>query len=523
MKVAAIDVGTNSIHLMVVSISPSGEITLVEKAREQVMLGSGGLSQAFIAPDAFERGVAALERFRAAADSHDCEDIHAGATSAVREASNGQEFCEAVKARTGIHVRQISGNDEARLIYLGARADLDFSRGRVLIFDVGGGSTEFILAEPRGPLMTLSLRLGHIRLTEGAPETAFTPDTRRAMKRQVRQVLQALKTRVRPEDVGMVVGTSGTVRTLARIGTLARGEQLPAHGSGLLLHRSEVEEFIKLAERGDPEALAAVPGMDQRRLATLPAGAVIVREVLKAVGVSQLVTSERSLRDGLIIDWIERHRPEIDLQRTALDPRERSTLAAVGRFCPDPTHARHVADLTLTLFDRLTALHQLPAADRPLAWSAAMLHDIGHHIAGKSHHRHGMYLLQHIRMAGFTAPEIAVLANIVRYHSRSKPKAHHPDFAALSADDQRRVEVIAGLLRLADSLDRSHEQPVRSIDVSWDDGAVRLNATLREGGELEHWAFEQRKDLLERALQRKVQLSIRHPEAPAAADDLSQP
>lgn len=518
MRVAAVDVGTNSIHLLVADVAADGRITPVEKAREQVMLGAGGIGHHHIAPDAFARGVEALRRFKVAADSHECEDVHAAATSAVREASNGQEFCETVKGETGIHVRQVSGADEARLIYLGVRADLDFSRGRVLIFDVGGGSTEFILAEPGGPLLTLSLPLGHIRLAEShAAGPAFNAEARRAMKRQVRAALDELKARVRPEDVGQVVGTSGTVRTLARIATLARGDALPAHGSGLVASRKDVERFLEQAEQADGDALAAIPGMDSRRLATLPAGAVIVREVLKAIGAAELVTSDRSLRDGLIVDWIERHRPEIDLQRTVLDPRERSVLRAVQRFCPDETHARYVADLTLQLFDGLAPMHKLPATDRALAWSAAMLHDIGHHIAGRSHHKHGQYLLKHIRMPGFTAPELAVLSNVVRYHSRSRPKPHHEDYAALSDEDRRRVDVLAGIVRIADALDRSHDQPVTALSIHRTRRAIRLDATMREGGELELWAFQQRHDLLDKALSREVQLRVLRPDGSVAA------
>jgi len=199
-----------------------------------------------------------------------------------------------------------------------------------------------------------------------------------------------------------------------------------------------------------------------------------------------------------------------------LDPRERSVLRAVQRFCPDEIHARYVADLTVQLFDALASQHKLPATDRQLAWSAAMLHDIGHHIAGKSHHKHGQYLLKHIRMPGFTAPELAVLANVVRYHSRSRPKPHHTDYAALSREDRRRVDVLAGIVRVADALDRSHDQPVVGLDVHRTRREVRLDATMREGGELEQWAFMQRHDVLSKALGRTLSLRILRPDGTVA-------
>jgi exopolyphosphatase/guanosine-5'-triphosphate,3'-diphosphate pyrophosphatase len=510
VRVAAIDVGTNSIHLLVADVDADGQVTVVEKDRSQVMLGSGGLGERVITPDAFERGVEALARFKAAADTLEVDDIHAAATSAVREARNGDAFCRAVKERTGVHIRVISGSDEGRLIYLGARGDLDFSRGRVMLCDLGGGSTELVLCEPDAARLVVSLPLGHIRLADAFHGSdPLSADDRKAMKAAIREALRPLVRRVPKSEVGALVGTSGTVRVLARMATAARGEPLLEHAQGLVLTRRELEGLIDRFMDTPAAALDRLPGMDPRRRRTLPAGAVLLREIMKATGVSELTTSERSLRDGLIADWMLRHRPEVDLARTVTDPRRRSVLLTMDRFGADPAHAEHVASLSLTLFDQTVALHLLPLTDRDLLRDAALLHDIGHHISGSGHHRHGQYLLRHIRLYGFTAPEVAVMSNVVRYHARSVPKLRHPEFAALTPEDQRRVRVLAGLLRIADGLDRSHNQPVTRLTAAVRGGVLRVDAWVREGGELEQWAAARRASVLSEALGMPVTITVR--------------
>lgn len=509
MRVGAIDIGTNSVHLLVADVTPDGEILVVEKDRVQVQLGSGGLGARILTDDAMTRGIEALASFRLACDSLGVEDIHAAATSAVREASNGAAFCKAVKARTGIHVRMVSGVDEARLIYLGARSAVDFTMGRALLFDLGGGSTEFILCDAEQALITLSLPLGHIRLTDAfRAADPFSDAERRGMRARIQAELQPLVQRVHGDDFRSLIGTSGTVRTLARMATLARNEKPPDHDHGLLLHRRELEELIKAFQTLPSSELDRLPGMDMRRRQTLPAGAVLVREVMKALGKNTLVTSERSLRDGLLVDWALHHRPEIALSGKAPDPRRRAVLVAMERYQVDEAHAQHVASTAEALFDGTANLHGLRVDDRHLLRSAAMLHDIGHHIASKDHHKHGWYLLRNIRMYGFTAPEIALMSVLVRFHSGARPKSNNAELKSLSPDDQRRAWVLIGLLRLADALDRSHDQLIQDVKVDVSEEEVRVTAIASQRADLERWAAPRRSVLLANTLGRPVTIHI---------------
>lgn len=514
MRVGAIDIGTNSVHLFVADISPDGDVTFVEKQRHQVELGEGGL-RGGLTDAAVERGIRALRSFRTACDSLEVEAIHCAATSAVREAENGVEFCRRVKAETNIHVRIISGLDEARLIYLGARPHLDFSRGRLLLVDLGGGSTEFILCDAETAYVRASLPLGHLRAAALHPSSnTLSPERIAEVRAWARAEIELLAPRVHPQDVARMVGTSGTFRTLARMATLERGDVPTEHDDGLVLHRAELEGLIERLPKLNPSKLCALPGMDAKRKHSLPAGAVVIAEILRFAQVDQLVTSAYALRDGLIVDWIQRHKPELERSRLHADPRRRSVQAVMERYNIDAKHAQSTAKLALSLFDATATLHELRVDDRRLLEFTALLHDVGHHIAGEDHHKHGAYLIRHTRMSGFTAPEIDTMAQIVRYHRGKVPKKR--DVARLGPEGEHRVRVLAGLLAIADGFDRGHDDNTRQVRATVHGDEVRISATTTGPAHLERWAVLQRKGALERALNVSVVFEVKPGPAVAA-------
>lgn len=451
-----------------------------------------------------------MDSFKETCDSFAVEDIHATATSAVREAENGADFCRDVKERTGIHIRVINGTEEARLIYLGARADLDFSRGRVMLFDLGGGSTELILCDAETPLLTISLPLGHIRLTDAhhAADGPLTDAGLEEMTKTIRRSIRPLAARVHTDDFNSLVGTSGTARALARLATAARGDIIPEHSHGLVLHRSELDDLIGVFQTLSAAKLARMPGMDARRAKTLPSGAVLVREIMDTLGKKRLVTSELSLRDGLVADWVRRHHPEVSLLGTVSDPRRRAVMAMMKRYRVDVKHAEQTARLATEIFDATVLVHGLRIDDRRILEFAALLHDVGHHISGKDHHKHGQYLIRHTRMPGFTSPEVAVLGNLVRYHRSGKAKQGHAEFAALDAVGRDRVNGLAAILCLADALDRGHNQSVQGIDVTVSKERVHILARTRDAGHLERWAAVRRCEPLSRLLGLPVEIEL---------------
>jgi exopolyphosphatase/guanosine-5'-triphosphate,3'-diphosphate pyrophosphatase len=509
MRVAAIDVGTNSVHLLVADVSPTGEIQVVEKAREQVELGRGGLENNELTEDAMERGRSAMRSFKEAIDGLEVEAVTAAATSAVREARNGSHFVRSVREQTGIHIKVISGPAEARLIYLGSRADLDFARGYALILDLGGGSAELILCDSSQPLVQRSLPLGHIRLAEAFGDAdPPSPKTIKALRAHVRSQLLPLQTEIPSGRFGSFTGTSGSVRTLARMATLARGEQVPTHDHGLILRPNELAKLIRAFTSKKSASYVEIPGMDARRRDTILFAAVMVHESMKVFGASEIVASERSLRDGLLQEWILANQPELALSKTVAWPRMRAVLRTMARYEVDRPHAEHVRDLALRLFDDLQPVHGLDGEARRLLEFGALLHDVGHHIAGESHNRHGQYLIQHTRLPGFTAPQVAMLGNIVRYHRGGRPKKGQATFDALSKSQQRQLQWLAGMLRVADGLDRSHSQPVEQVAVTSSSDELRIDAYTTEQAHLERWAVQRRKRLLERVSGRTVRILV---------------
>lgn len=519
MRIAAIDIGTNSIHLHVADIDADGNARVIESAREQAELGAGGLDAEVLADDAFERGVQALIRFREACDSFNVEHISCAATSAVREASNGAAFCAAVKEHTGIHVSVIAGVEEARLIWMGARQDLDFSRGRNLLFDVGGGSTELILGDAESILASESLRLGHIRLAEGFHHSdPMTPAELQAMREAIQARMQGFLTRVYPDDIATIVGTSGTVRALARMHAMRQGLDVPEHQHGMILTLEGVDALVEELCGATEAQRRQMSGLDTRRVRTLPAGAVLVQEVLRAFDKPELITSNRSLRDGLIAKWVHRHRPELALARQVPDPRQRSVRAMMERYGVKPRHAGFVRSVALRLFDATVPFHHLRIDDRRLLGFASQLHDVGHHISGQRHDKRGAYLIRHTHLPGFTAPEISVMERVVRYHRAKAPTASHPRFARLGMDDQHRIRVLSALLAFADAFDRGHHGNVVDFAAKRKDGRLVIRARTQREPDLERWASLRRADRVREALGIEVDIDIQR----ARADEPAQ-
>jgi len=505
MRIATIDVGTNSCHLLIVELSPEGGYKVLVKEREQVMLGEGGFEQQHITDAAAARGIETLQHFADVSRAHHVDAIHAAATSAVRSAENGNAFTRAVREQTGIHVHVISGLEEARLIYLGTRDDLDYSRGRVLQFDTGGGSTEFVLSDVNNMLYGTSLPLGHIRMTDAFHTEPLLDTTRAELEAHIDQQLDKLIARVGPQDFQTLLATAGTARTLASLVLRTQGVEVP-HTHGLTLKREELRPVVDiLCKTPVDRPLPGLAKLETRRRGTVGAGGVLVLRIMDRMEKPELQTSERSLRDGLREDWIEKHRPEVRLARTVSDPRMRSVLLAMQRYHVDEGHAEHVANLCESMFDLLSDEHLLRIDDRRMLRYGAMLHDIGHHISGKDHHKHGQYLLENIRMVGFPASEVKELGCLVRYHRGSRPKKSHSAFASLDREGKARVRQLSAMLRFCDALDRTHRGVIRRLTR---EGSTLIAWTESEAV-VEGFAAMRRLDFLESAFGTRFSLVVR--------------
>jgi len=309
---------------------------------------------------------------------------------------------------------------------------------------------------------------------------------------------------VRKRGFDLVVGTSGTILALGRLAaTLENGGEPEA------LHHLPVGQpsLARLRRRLAGMSLAErqrYPGLERRRADLIVPGAILVDTLLSRLQAPSLTLCEWSLREGLLIDFMRSHRRDLARAAACPDVRRRSVAELVERFVDDGAHGRHVAELAQSLFDGTRTLHRLGPRERDLLEAAALLHDIGHRIGHSRHHKHSYYLIRHGGLRGFEPLEIEILANVARYHRRGLPRKQHEGFAALPAEARRTVRVLAGVLRVADALDRSHRRPVRRLRVVTAGRAVQVRCEVTGNAELEGWGVARRADLLEKILGRPV-------------------
>jgi exopolyphosphatase/guanosine-5'-triphosphate,3'-diphosphate pyrophosphatase len=513
MRIAALDVGSNSFHLIVVQVTSTGHFEVLDRAKEMVRLGEGSLRSGIIPPPVFKRGLEALATLRRLADRHQPDALVAIATSAVREAQNGGEFVRAARDEVGVDIQVVRGQEEARLIYLGARGSLDLNGKRTVLFDLGGGSMEVILADARELYFADSLKMGVIRLTEewGASE----PPTAReisALRERLRRMMEPVIARVRSMGFDFVSMSSGTASALAALVAREQG----GGGSGRKLTLKALDEVEKKLAAMTPDQRAKLPGVDARRADTILAGAIVLRTALELTGADEAVVSETALREGIVADYIVTHRPGILLVDEFPDLRRRSVMELARRCHFDEPHAQHVTRLALSLFDQTRALHGLREDDEELLEYAGLLHDIGFYISPSGHHKHAQYLIETAGMAGFSRDEVEIMALTARYHRRAEPPARrtragarrHVAFCALSRKTRKRIRYLAALLRLADAMDRTHGRLVRAVRCQIKRKTIEVRLEVEGDPELELWAARRKGDALETLTGLRLRLAV---------------
>jgi len=467
MLLGAIDVGTNSIHLIVVELDPRfGTSRTILKAREMVRLGGGdALARGHLSKKAVQRGVAAIAKFASAARAAGASDIRAVATSAVREASNREEFLAAVRATCGVTVDVLADVEEARLIHLGVSRGIALGEKIACIFDIGGGSTEFVVGDAERAYYLHSVRIGSLRLyDEFLRDESASSIGYRALEKHVRATLAPVALQLADYRFDMLIGTSGTVLGLAAL-DVAESVVVTPRAHGYVLRLERIRSLQKTMLKLGPAERRKMPGMNPRRSDIIVAGTAIVIAVMETLGRDELVVSERALREGIVVDYLERN---IAVARRLGDDRTRRFDAAhaLARRFGDDAHPSHVGALALQLFDGLAELHRFEPADRDALFAAALVHDVGRAIAASAHHKHGAYVVRNAGLPGWRPEEVELIAALVRYHRKSMPKPVHPEWATATPAQRTKIEGLAAILRVADGLDRRKLSVVSSASVS---------------------------------------------------------
>jgi exopolyphosphatase/guanosine-5'-triphosphate,3'-diphosphate pyrophosphatase len=460
--IAAIDLGTNSLHMVIVRIETTlPAFSIIGREKETVRLGDRDLVTGCLKAEVIERAIACLRRFQEVAKTFKAETIIAVATSAVREAPNGKEFLHKVEAELGLSIDLISGPEEARRIYLGVLSGMEFNNQPHVIVDIGGGSTEIILGDTHQARTLTSTKIGAVRLTNELINTDpinnaefqyLQAYARGMLERSVEEVLANLQFGEHPR----LVGTSGTIETLAMINAREKLGFVPSTLNGYQFSLKDLREWVNRLRKMTNVERTAIPGMPDKRSEVILAGAIILQEAMNLLGLESITVCERALREGVIVDWMLTHGLIEDRLRYQSSVRQRSVLKTAKKYHVNLEHSDRVAIFALSIFDQTQGiLHNWGAEERQLLWAAAILHNCGHFVSHDSHHKHSYYLIRNGELLGYTETEMEIIANIARYHRKSPPKKKHENFRNLLHKEHRQlVSQMSAILRLAVALDR---------------------------------------------------------------------
>ena len=510
MKFAAIDIGSNSIKLVVVDAAASDSFAVLTREKETVRLGHETFLQGYLGRDAILRAIDCVRRFRSIAEARGAERIVATATAAVREANNAANFIKAVEQKTGINVEILSGIEEARLIGLAAAQGCSAKGTTTLNIDIGGGSTEISIFREGLPLTLHSIRLGAVGLTERFLKSdPPRPKQLKDLRTEIRAAVERPARELHGRRWDGVTGTSGTILAIGNALRAWTGNDDAVQPAEAVIKSGKLAKFnASLAAMTTAERRNAAR-LTEQRAEIIVAGGVMLEGIMHALGIDALTTCEWALREGVIIDrlrdWEAQSRPPMP---DIADQKLRGVHAVGKRFGYEEAHSHQVARLAETIFDALATSANLTRHQRLLLSAAALLHDVGYHIAHESHHKHSFYLIENSELTGFSESERAVIANIARYHKGSLPKNRHLHYAALSEADQLTVSRLAGILRVADAMDRRHDNRVQDLRCERNRNVVNIQAMSALECEHELTEAERRLNLFENAFQCKVFLSV---------------
>lgn len=507
-RIAAIDLGTNSFHAVLVDIYPDGSFRTINKLKEMVVLAEKGLENK-LGRDAMDRGLEALKRIKFLCDSHNVENIIAYATSAIREAENGGDFIEKVGKQVGIKVRAISGKMEAEMIGLAIKHNIVLGGEKVLMVDIGGGSVEFIIGDDHEFIYYNSLKLGVARMA--AKFVDSDPIKKKEITKLQKHFANELKEvaeLVKEHKVKTIIGSSGTMENIGAM--VANRNSLSTKMSLNELEFSSgnfkelYEDFIKF----DRKKRLKENDLEEKRVDIINPGMVLLKFIVDEFKIENIKISEAALREGMILNFIKNKKEQLNLDLLANfgDPRRRSIYELLRKCNWDEAHSGQVSNFALQFFEVLKAELELEESHRELLEYASLMHDIGYYISYRKHHKHALYLIRNSDLLGFKEDEINIMANVARYHRRSEPAKRHSRYKNLSKKSRNTVKKLSAILRVADGLDRSHYQNVQKLEITNKPDTISLLITTHGDPELEIWGCLRKAKMLKKLTGKELKI-----------------
>lgn len=494
MRISAIDIGSNSIRQTIADVSPTGVIRVVDELKAAPRLGAGLYERGSLNEIAVQNALSTLSRMATLGNQLGVARTEVVATSAVRDASNGDQFLKLVRAETGLNVRILRGDDEARLSFRSALAHFDLGVGRAVVMDIGGGSLELALSADGLVERLISLPFGAIRMTEQYVGTSGKKKGMRKLRKHVRRELRRTIA-ARHWHASRIICSGGTFTALAAIHLARTGIENAKTVHGTVIPRVELEHIVDMLHNMPLEERQRVPGLSAARADIIVGGLAVAAEVAARVEAKELVISGYGIREGILLEAAK----VVPAPADPGEARERSVRELAERTHYEEQHSKHVQKLALQIFDSIGQRLGCTVEERKVLSDAALLHDIGYHISYDKHNKHSYHLIEHAELLGVTPAEQIMVANIARYHRGAEPRKKHVNYGGLEKGMRETIKKLSGILRVADGFDRGHANAVAEIKVRWMERALRLSAvparqsnTLR----LELWGAARKSNLL---------------------------
>ncbi len=498
-RVATIDIGTNSTHLLIAKLERKLNTFSIELAEKSTTrLGERDPQTGELTSLAMNRAFSTLKRFKDLSESYKVESLIIAATSAVREAPNGKNFISAIKEKIGLDVELISGAEEARLIYLGVLSGMQFGNKPHLVLDIGGGSTELVLADGSEARALTSTKIGAVRLQrEFIKKDPISSQTELFLRSFIRGSMESaidkISKRIEVGEIPVLVATSGTAMAIGAL-ISSKDNHVQSKLQGYKIQKNNLDITVSQLIKMTPLERSELSSLSERRSEIIVPGALILQTIMTMVNVDEIVLSERALREGLVVDWMCRKNYLKDQLSFQGSIRERTVIHQSKRFGVNSKRSKRVSEFSLAFYDQTRGvLHNDDGEGRDLLWAAAKLHSCGKHINISSYHKHSWYLIKHGELLGYSQSEHLMVAAIARYHRKSFPKKRHESWQLLVDERQKRlVSDMSLLLRLSCSLDKRPEPLISSLVVEANNKKVNIELIPNDLGQnldLEKWSL----------------------------------
>ena len=508
MKLAAIDIGTNSIHMIIVEVISRRHFQVIERQKEMVKLGAGVFATQRLSDRAYQLGLETIHRYVQLAEQIGVDEILTAATSAIREAQNGEAFMNDVVKLTGLAPKIISGKVEAHLIFLAVRNSIALADETVAVLDIGGGSTEAVIGDRHEVLFGDSLPLGVQRLLdmfEG--QGPISSESRHVLEAHIQFAAQKTLDHISEIGFDRVIGTSGTIRTLGEAAHLAAGGDSLRSVNAEVVQLKDLQSLTQDLVDQEMTDRAKVDGISDKRADAIHLGGILLVQLLKMADAQAITLCDASLREGMILDYLERHAQGVATFPRQADLRYRKAAQLAQKYQSDWHRNSHIAALAVQLFDQTYALHGYGRFERDMLEFAAILHDIGQLISFRKYHKNSRFIINRTDPRGFTDEEVLLIGHVVRYHCKAAPTKRHKKFKRLSKAHRQRVQTLSGILRIAVCLDKTKHQRVDTLTCHLTDKALEIQVSGQDSNlDLEIWAARQNSQVLATALKRPIEI-----------------